>query len=240
MIKVIHVKSKKEMGEVAAEYYRKQLLAKPDSVFAFATGDTPIPLYQKLVALCRAGDADFSRAKTVNLDEYAGLDVKNVNSYRAFMDRNLFDGINIKKENTHLPDGMRADRAAACREYNDLLEAIGTRDIQLLGIGHNGHIGFNEPADALSPVTFEVTLTESTIRANSRFFANEDEVPKSAMTMGMAQILDANLILLLVSGTAKHDILQQAIYGPITTQNPASFVQLHKNVVVIDATDNDD
>ncbi len=234
------VKSKKEMGELAATYYVRQLEKKKDSLFAFATGSTPIPLYDELVRLYNEGKVDFSEVRTVNLDEYVGLDVKNENSYRSFMDKNLFDRVNIKKDNTVLPDGMAEDVDKACALYSAKLAELGTRDIQLLGIGNNGHIGFNEPSDGLSARTFAVTLTESTIAANSRFFASQDEVPKKAMTMGMAEIFDAKLILLLVSGKAKHDVLDAAINGPVTTQNPASLLQLHPNVVVIDATENDE
>ncbi len=239
MIKHFKVESKAEMGAIAATYYETLLRQDKKRLFAFATGSTPIPLYDELVRLFEAGRIDFSEVTTVNLDEYVGLDVSNENSYRSFMDRNLFDRVNIRKENTFLPDGNAKDVALACSLYSAKLEQLGKRDIQLLGIGNNGHIGFNEPADSLSARTFAVLLTELTIAANSRFFASPDEVPKMAMTMGMAEIFDSELILLLVSGKAKHDILQEAIYGPVTTSNPASFLQLHRNVVAIDATSND-
>ena len=239
MIKHFKVKSKAEMGELTASYYEALLRQKKKRLFAFATGSTPVPLYDELVRLYEAGRIDFSEVTTVNLDEYVGLDVNNENSYRSFMDRNLFDRVNIRKENTFLPDGLAKDVALACSLYSAMLERLGTRDVQLLGIGNNGHIGFNEPSDRLSARTFAVCLTESTIAANSRFFASYDEVPKKAMTMGMAEIFDSDLILLLASGKAKHDVLQAAIYGPVTTSNPASLLQLHQNVVCIDATSND-
>ncbi len=239
MLRHIKVSSKKEMGVTAAGFYKRQLEAKPDSLFAFATGSTPLPLYDELAAMYAAGKIDFSKVKTVNLDEYVGLPVTDENSYRYFMDKNLFSRVNIRRENTFLPDGTASDPGKACALYSAKLEKLGRRDIQLLGIGNNGHIGFNEPADALSAHCFAVTLTESPIKANSRVFASADDVPKPAMTMGMAEIFDSELILLLCSGTAKHDVLNQAIYGPITTKNPASLIQLHPNVVVIDATGND-
>lgn len=233
MINLITVGTREEMSSLAAEIFKKQIVGKPDTVLGLATGSTPELLYKKLGEMCKRGEVDFSRVKTVNLDEYAGLDTSNDQSYRYYMNKNLFDRVNIKKENTNLPCGTASDLDASCAEYSALLSKIGTRDIQLLGVGNNGHIGFCEPGETLPTTTSVITLTDSTINANSRFFASKDLVPKKALSMGIAEILDSKQIVMLACGKAKKAILMDALSGRITTKNPASMIQLHKNVTVI-------
>ncbi len=221
------------MSRKAAAVMAAQVIAKPDCIIGLATGSTPIGLYKNLIAGCAAGDLDFSQVTTANLDEYAGLDGTHDQSYRYFMNTNLFDHINIKKENTNVPNGKAADLAAECARYEKLLEDLGPADIQLLGMGHNGHIGFNEPCDEFVAPTHVVELTKSTIDANSRFFESRDEVPKRALTMGMAAIMRAKRILMVVSGADKAKAVKAAFAGPITPQMPASILQLHPDVVLV-------
>jgi glucosamine-6-phosphate deaminase len=231
-MRIIHAKSKEEMSKLAAEIFIDQITKKPDSVFGLATGGTPVGLYDEL----GKSGADFSKATTVNLDEYAGLSGDNVNSYRYFMNDNLFRKINIPIESTNVPNGKALDLNEECKRYSALLNKIGTRDIQLLGIGPNGHIGFCEPDDELFATCSVVDLTPSTIAANSRFYNDISEVPRQALSMGVKEIMDAKHIVLIAEGANKKDILKKAIYGKITTQVPASLLQLHPNVTVIEAT----
>ncbi|MBQ0125745.1 MAG: glucosamine-6-phosphate deaminase [Clostridiales bacterium] len=233
MTKIIHVKTREEMSAIAAKMIKEQINAKPDSVLGLATGSTPELTYAELCSMCERGEVDFSKVKTVNLDEYVGLDETNDQSYRYYMNSHLFDKVNIKPENTHLPCGTADNADAACDEYSELLEKIGTRDIQLLGIGKNGHIGFCEPDTELEARTSVVALTDSTLKANSRFFESVDAMPKKAMTMGMAQIFDAKQIILIAYGKEKVDIVTRALTGKITTNIPASLLQLHMNVTAI-------
>ncbi len=231
-MRIIHAKSKEEMSKLAAEIFIDQITKKPDSVFGLATGGTPVGLYDEL----GKSGADFSKATTVNLDEYAGLSGDNVNSYRYFMNDNLFRKINIPIESTNVPNGKALDLNEECKRYSALLNKIGTRDIQLLGIGPNGHIGFCEPDDELFATCSVVDLTPSTIAANARFYNDISEVPRQALSMGVKEIMDAKHIVLIAEGANKKDILKKAIYGKITTQVPASLLQLHPNVTVIEAT----
>ncbi len=235
-MRIIHAKSKEEMSKLAAEIFIKQITEKPDSVFGLATGGTPVGLYDEL----GKSGADFSNLTTVNLDEYAGLSGDNENSYRFFMNDNLFRKINVKIENTNVPNGKASDLNAECKRYSALLKELGTRDIQLLGIGPNGHIGFCEPDEELFATCSVVNLTQSTIEANARFYNDISEVPRQALSMGVAEIMDAKHIVLIAEGAGKKDILKKAIYGKITTQVPASLLQLHPNVTVIEATGLDD
>ena len=221
------------MSRVAAAVIAAQVIAKPDSLLGLATGSSPVGLYKNLAAGCAAGDLDFSRVTTVNLDEYAGLDGSHDQSYRYFMNTNLFDHINIDKAKTNVPNGKAPDPEEECRRYEALLRDLGPADIQLLGMGRNGHIGFNEPGDAFIVPTHVVELTESTIDANARFFASRDEVPKKALTMGMGAIMRAKRVLVIVSGPDKTAAVKAAFAGPITPKVPASILQLHPDVVLV-------
>ena len=230
-MKIRYCKDYDTMSAVAAEIFAGQIEWKPDSVLGLATGSTPVGLYNKLAERCKNG-LSFDSVRTVNLDEYVGLSPENDQSYRYFMRKNLFDHVNIKPENTHLPNGLAADIEEECRRYDRLIESLGI-DIQLLGIGHNGHVGFNEPASSFCLPTNRVRLTESTIQANARFFENgAGEVPKEALTMGNMGIFKAKKVLLL-AGKDKTDIVEKAFNGPVTPEVPASILQMHPDCVVL-------
>ena len=221
------------MSRKAANIISAQVIMKPDCVLGLATGSTPIGLYQQLVAWYEKGDLDFSEVRTVNLDEYKGLPKENDQSYYYFMHHNLFDHVNLPAENSHLPNGMEPDSDKECRRYSELIRSMGGVDLQLLGIGHNGHIGFNEPGDAFDNDVHCVDLTQSTIEANKRFFASADDVPKQAYTMGIKTIMQAKKILIVASGEDKADIVRDAFFGPITPKVPASVLQLHNDVTLV-------
>ena len=206
---------------------------KPDCVLGLATGTTPIPTYQAMIEACRDGRADFSKVHTVNLDEYRGLQHDDPNSYHFFMKDNLFDHINIDPANTNVPDGAEPDAEKACSSYDELIRSLGGIDIQLLGIGHNGHIAFNEPTDHFPDGTHIVDLTQDTIEANSRLFNDISEVPTQAITMGIGSIMSARRILLLATGANKADAVRATLYGPVTPQVPASILRLHPDVTII-------
>lgn len=225
------------MSKAAAVIIGAKVAGKPDGVLGFATGGTPVGTYAELVAMNKSGVLDFSRITTFNLDEYFGNPVTDKNSYYYFMHDNLFNHINIKKENVHLPDGMAPDAEKECKRYEAAIEAAGGIDLQLLGIGHNGHIGFNEPSDVFISETNYIKLTDSTIEANSRYYASRDEVPKFALSMGIGTIMKAKSILMLISGKDKKEIAEKALYGPVTPQVPASILQFHQNCTVILAVD---
>ena len=231
-MKFIKTDSYEKLSRQAANLISAQIILYPDSVIGLATGSTPLGTYRQLVAWYEKGDLDFSSVKTVNLDEYVGLAPDDEHSYRYFMDKNLFSKINIKKENTYLPDGL-SDPAEAAREYDKIIEGLGGIDLQLLGIGHNGHIGFNEPDFAFEKTTHAVELDDSTINANARFFADRALVPRRAVTMGMKSIMQAKKIVLIASGEDKREILHKALYGPVTPAVPASILQLHPCLTVI-------
>ena len=222
-----------DMSRKAANIISAQVIMKPDCVLGLATGSTPIGLYQQLVACYEKGDLDFSEVRTVNLDEYKGLSRENDQSYYYFMHHNLFDHVNLPAENSHLPNGMEPDSDKECRRYSELIRSMGGVDLQLLGIGHNGHIGFNEPGDAFDNDVHCVNLTQSTIEANKRFFASADDVPKQAYTMGIKTIMQAKKILIVASGEDKADIVRDAFFGPITPKVPASVLQLHNDVTLV-------
>ena len=222
-----------DMSRKAANIISAQVIMKPDCVLGLATGSTPIGLYQQLVAWYEKGDLDFSEVRTVNLDEYKGLSRENDQSYYYFMHHNLFDHVNLPAENSHLPNGMEPDSDKECRRYSELIRSMGGVDLQLLGIGHNGHIGFNEPGDAFDNDVHCVDLTQSTIEANKRFFASVDDVPKQAYTMGIKTIMQAKKILIVASGEDKADIVRDAFFGPITPKVPASVLQLHNDVTLV-------
>ena len=232
-MKLIKTENYKELSRKAANILSAQVILKPNSVLGLATGSTPVGLYAQLAEWCAKGDVDFSQTRTVNLDEYAGLDAAHPQSYRFFMNQNLFSKININPANTNVPNGIAPDLDAECKQYDDLIAALGGIDVQLLGIGHNGHIGFNEPGNVFERATHVVDLTPSTIAANARFFDSPDEVPKQALTMGMGAIMLARKILLVVSGKDKSAILDKALNGPVTPEVPASLLQLHADLTVV-------
>jgi len=232
-MRIIKAKDYDDMSKKAADIIAAQVLLKPNGVLGLATGSTPIGAYQELVNKYEAGRLDFSGITTVNLDEYKDLPRDNDQSYFYFMNDNLFSHINIDKNNTHLPDGMVADSDKACQDYNDVITSVGGVDLQLLGLGGNAHIGFNEPSDIFKKDTHCVDLTEETIEANKRFFASADDVPKQAYTMGIRTIMSAKKVLVVVSGEGKAQAVKDAFFGEITPQVQASILQLHKNCIVI-------
>ena len=221
------------MSRKAANILSSQITLKPDCVLGLATGSTPIGTYKVLIERCEKGDLDFSQVKSINLDEYVGLAPDHDQSYRYFMQTNLFDHINIQRENTHVPNGLAADPEAECARYNNIINTLGPIDIQVLGMGHNGHIGFNEPDDHFPLGTHSVDLTQTTIDANARFFASADEVPRKAFTMGIQNIMQARKVLVVVNGEGKAEIVKKAFAGPVTPQVPASILQLHNDVTVV-------
>lgn len=221
------------MSRKSANIISAQVILNPNSVLGLATGSSPIGTYEKLVEWHGKGDIDFSGVKTVNLDEYTGLTKDNPCSYYYFMYENLFKHINIDLNNTHIPDGTQKDTEKECARYDKLLSSVGQVDLQLLGIGNNGHIGFNEPCDIFRKSTFCVKLAQSTIDANARFFNSPEDIPHYAYTMGIGSIMSAKKILLVVHGEGKADILREAIEGPITPLVPASVLQLHNDVTIV-------
>jgi len=225
------------MSERAAMVVMAAVVEREDAVLGLATGSTPIGLYDRLSEWCAQGLVDFSKVRTVNLDEYCGLAPDDPQSYRYFMNARLFSRINIPPGNTHVPNGMAQDLDAECARYDQLIEELGGIELQLLGLGHDGHIGFNEPGDTFEKGTNVVTLTPETIRANARFFRDESEVPRRAITMGMKAIMKARKILLIVSGGDKRDILEKAIHGDVTPEVPASILQMHPDVTVMYSAD---
>ena len=221
------------MSRVTANLLSAQVIMKPDCVLGLATGSTPIGAYKQLVQWFQKGDLDFSEVTSVNLDEYKGLSPENDQSYRYFMNHNLFDHINIRKDHTFVPNGLEPDAEKACDDYNKIIHDLGGIDLQLLGLGNNGHIGFNEPSSSFEKETHCVDLTQSTIDANARFFSSLSEVPRQAYTMGIQTIMQAKKIVVAVSGQGKASIVKEAFFGPITPQVPASVLQLHSDVTVV-------
>lgn len=232
-MRIIEAKDYQEMSRKAAEVIAAQVTMKPNCVLGLATGSSPIGTYDQLVEWYEKGDLDFSTVKTVNLDEYRGLTHDNDQSYYYFMHEHLFDRVNIDPANTNVPDGTEPDAEKECARYEELIKSYGGIDLQLLGLGHNGHIGFNEPADAFTVTTNCVDLTESTIEANKRFFASADDVPRQAYTMGIGTIMKAKKILIVVNGEGKADIVAKAFFGPVTPEVPASILQLHPDVTIV-------
>lgn len=232
-MKVIVCKNYDEVSARAAEIMADVMKAKPACVLGLATGSTPIGMYQKLIEKNRAGEIDFSAVTTVNLDEYYPIAPDNDQSYRYFMDHQLFDHVNIDKSKTFVPNGQAADPYAACNEYEDIVASVGQVDIQVLGIGQNGHIGFNEPDEELFVPTHVTDLTESTIKANARFFASEADVPTRALTMGIGTILKAKKIIILANGTSKKDAVAALMTGKLSCHCPASMLHLHPDVTLI-------
>ena len=229
----IKVETYDQLSAIAANIIAAQVTLKPNCVLGLATGSSPLGTYAKLAEKYNAGELDFSKVTSVNLDEYVGLDGTCDQSYRYFMDNNLFCNINIDKVNTYVPNGCAADLKAEGMAYDAFIKSLGGIDLQLLGIGLDGHIGFNEPDDFFTGPTHEVKLDESTIEANARFFASKDEVPTTAITMGMRSIMQAKKVLLIANGAAKKAIVEKAFFGPIDPKVPASILQLHPDVTVI-------
>ena len=232
-MKIYSAKDYAGMSRIAANILSAQITMKPDCTLGLATGSTPIGTYQVLVERCASGDLDFSQVKSINLDEYVGLSPEHDQSYRYFMNTNLFNHVNINKDNTTVPNGLAEDLDAECQRYNELISTLGPIDIQVLGMGHNGHIGFNEPSDIFELETHKVDLAQTTIDANARFFASADEVPRQALTMGIKSIMQAKMILVVVNGKGKAEIVKKAFTGPVTPQVPASILQMHPNVVLV-------
>ena len=220
--------------EAAGVLIAAQITRKGNSVLGLATGSTPIPAYEMLVSWYEKGVIDFDRIRTFNLDEYVGIDKNNPLSYHAFMQEHLFSEVNIRPENAHLPYGRSAEE---CEAYDEAIRAAGGIDIQLLGIGRNGHIGFNEPAADFTYGTHVVTLTENTIEANARFFASADDVPRQAISMGIGNIMNARCVVLVATGKSKAEAVYRTICGPITPEVPASILQLHPCCVILTDTE---
>lgn len=232
-MRVILCDNYEQMSAEAARLVESQIILKPDCVLGLATGSTPVGMYKKLVERFQSGAIDFSEIKTFNLDEYYPLSAENDQSYHYFMNENLFKYINVKKENIHIPNGEAADIEAECTEYESKIENAGGIDLQILGIGQNGHIGFNEPDENLNAKTHVTELTESTIKANSRFFASIDDVPTKAITMGIATILKSRKIILMACGVEKSDAIAELVTDDISTDNPATMLKAHPDVVII-------
>ena len=232
-MRIIVTKNYDDMSRKAANIIAAQIITKPNCVLGLATGSTPIGRYKELIAAYNNGDLDFSQVSTVNLDEYRGLDHDNDQSYYYFMMNNLFKHVNIDVAKTHVPDGTIEDADQACSDYEAIVKSYGGVDLQLLGLGHNGHIGFNEPADEFPKDTHCVDLTESTIQANARFFEKIEDVPTQAYTMGIGTIMRAKKILLVASGKDKAEIVKKAFFGPVVPQVPASILQMHQDVTIV-------
>ena len=232
-MKVIVTNSYDETCAVIANMIKELVNAKPNAKLGLATGGTPVPIYKKLIEMNKAGEVDFSRVHTVNLDEYCGIPGTHDQSYRYFMDTNLFDYINIDKKNTFVASGM-GDFEANARELEEKVREGGAADLQLLGIGNNGHIAFNEASDHLIAVAHTEKLTESTINANARFFEKKEDVPTMAITMGMGDILAAKKVVLAATGLAKVPAIKGLIMDDvITTQNPSTMLKMHEDAVVV-------
>ena len=232
-MKLIIVENYEEISKLASINIKDVINKNPNAILGLATGSTPIGTYKELIKMNNDNEIDFSKVKTINLDEYIGLGEKNTQSYRYFMNENLFNHINIKKENTFLPNGLAKDIQEETNNYDKKIDELGGIDIQILGIGTNGHIAFNEPSDVLTSGTHLTYLTQSTINANSRFFNSIDEVPKTAITMGLGQIMKSKKILLLVHGENKAEVVKEVLSGQITSKNPATMLQMHKDVTII-------
>lgn len=226
-------KDYKAASRRAANLIAAEIIRRPDCVLGLATGSTPIGTYQELIAGNQRGEFSFKEVRSVNLDEYKGLAPTHDQSYHYFMQENLFAHVDIMQENTYVPDGLAMDSDAECKRYDQLIQSLGNIDLQLLGLGRNGHIGFNEPCDTYIKETHVVNLTESTIEANSRFFSSRDDVPRQALTMGIGGILSARRVLLVATGEEKSDAVYNAFCGPITPKCPASILQLHPDVILV-------
>lgn len=232
-MRIYKAKDYKDMSRKAANIISAQIIMKPNCVLGLATGSSPIGTYKQLIDWYSKGDLDFSEVKTINLDEYRGLSPDNKNSYHYFMNENLFNHVNISKENVNIPNGEAEDDKEECNRYNKVISNLGGIDLQLLGLGHNGHIGFNEPDENFEKETHCVPLTDSTIIANSRLFDNIEEVPRYAYTMGIKTIMQAKKILVIVSGEDKSEVVKKAFFGSVTPRVPASILQMHNDVILV-------
>lgn len=232
-MRVIICKDYDEMSKEAAKLVAAQMTLKPNSILGLATGTTPIGMYKRLIEMNKAGEIDFSNVKSFNLDEYYPISPDNDQSYRYFMNEQLFNHVNINKDNTRVPNGQADDPVREGIDYDNAIDAAGGIDLQILGIGRNGHIGFNEPDTELIAGTHRTMLTQDTIEANSRLFNSIDEVPTQAITMGMVSILKSKMIVLLANGKNKHEAVKKLLDDTITTSNPATFLKTHPNVVII-------
>ena len=232
-VRILKCKDPAEVGRLAADQFEALIAAKPACLLGLATGSSPLPLYRELIQREKDGRIDFSRVRSANLDEYKGLSGDHPQSYRYFMQENQCNHIPIKPENTIVPDGMATDVDAMCAAYEKKIEDWGGVDLQLLGLGHTGHIGFNEPAADFSVMTHEVVLEEITRQANKRFFDSIDEVPTAAYTMGIGTVMAARKIVMVVTGKDKAEILKKSFFGPVTPAVPASILQFHPDVTVI-------
>ena len=232
-MRYIEVENYEQLSKVAGNIIAAQIILKPNSVLGLATGSSPVGAYKELIKKYQDGELDFSAVTSVNLDEYIGLDGDNDQSYRYFMNTNLFNHVNIDKAKTYVPSGIAEDVEKECKDYDDNIARLGGIDLQLLGIGLDGHIGFNEPDEFFTKETHKVTLDESTIEANARFFESIDDVPRAAVTMGMGGIMGAKKVLLIANGESKKEIIEKAFFGPIDPKVPASILQLHSDLTVI-------
>jgi len=232
-MRIIRARDYKDMSEKAASIIWAQMLLKKNSVLGLATGGTVLGIYEILCEKYMEGELDFSSVKTLNLDEYVGLEGRHPQSYRHYMDKNLFEKVNILKNNTFLPNGLAEDLKRECKDYDETIRQLGPIDLQLLGLGRNGHIGFNEPDDHFEDNTHVRRLNETTIKDNSRFFEMGEEVPKSAITMGIKPIMEAKAVLLAVSGVEKAKALKAVLNGPVTPSVPGSILGKHENLIVV-------
>lgn len=232
-MRVIRAKDYRDASRKAANIISAQVILKPESVLGLATGSSPIGIYQQLIKWYEKGDVDFSGVKAVNLDEYVGLSAEHDQSYAYFMRHNFFDHINIDPRNTNIPNGLDPDAQRECKRYDDLLHSLGGVDLQLLGLGGNGHIGFNEPGNEFIKGTHCVELTQGTIDANARFFENESLVPRKAYTMGILDIMQAHRVVMIVSGENKAQAVLDSFCGPVTPKVQASILQLHPDFTLV-------
>ncbi len=232
-MKIIRAKDYKDMSRKAANIISAQVIMKPNCVLGLATGGTPVGTYAQLIDWYNKGDVDFSEVTTVNLDEYRGLPRDHEQSYWYFMHKNFFDSVNVQPDRIFVPDGSNPNAEEACREYDAIIRNVGGIDLQLLGIGEDGHIGFNEPGEAFELGTHCVDLTESTINANQRFFNSRDEVPRQAYTMGIKTIMQARKVLMVANGANKAEIIKKAFFGPVTPEVPASILQMHPDFILV-------
>ena len=232
-MRIICAKDYHDVSRKAANIISAQVILKPDCVLGLATGSSPVGTYQHLIKWYEKGDLDFSHVRTVNLDEYVGLSVIHPQSYAYFMRHNLFDHVNIDTANTNIPNGMDPNEERECKRYDQVIRGLGGVDLQLLGLGPNGHIGFNEPGDEFVKGTHRVELTDITVKANARFFESEDQVPRSAYTMGILDIIQAERVVMVANGENKAQAVKDAFFGPVTPQVPASILQLHKDFTLV-------
>ena len=232
-MRIIKVKNYDEVSVKTANMILGQVNLKPDAVLGLATGGSPVGAYKKIVEAYNNGEVDFSEVTTINLDEYRGIKRSHKQSYWRFMHENLFKYVNVREDHIFIPNGENLNSEEVCREYDKIIEIAGGIDMQLLGIGLDGHIGFNEPADHFEKNTHCVELTESTIEANKRFFESKDEVPRQAYTMGILPIVQAKKVIMIANGKNKADIIKKAFTGPVTPEVPASILQMHPDFTLI-------